>query len=122
MQQFKSQGVSFGSEANKQKAFAFGSAAHEYIIEGKTDLFSTISNEEILLIKTLKGTLKNSTNPIVRHFMDTQGLAEENFYRKMNNIWCKVRVDKFIPRQATLLEFKTTSCTTKQVTGLQVFT
>jgi hypothetical protein len=113
MQQFKNQGVTFGTEEGKKKAFAFGSAFHEYVLEDKTELFSTISNEEVLLIKAMHGRLKHSTNPIVRHFMDTQGLPEQDFYKKINSIWCKARVDKFIPRQNTLLELKSTSCTTQ---------
>lgn len=113
MQQFKNQGVMFGTEEGKKKAFAFGSAFHEYVLEDKTELFSTISNEEVLLIKAMHGRLKHSTNSIVRYFIDTQGLAEQNFYKKINSVWCKARVDKFIPRQNIILELKSTSCTTQ---------
>jgi hypothetical protein len=114
MQQFKNEGVSFGTEAGKKKAFAFGSAFHEYVLEDKTALFDTISKEEVALIKAMHARLMSSQDETVRYFMDTKGVPETDHYKKINSLWCKARVDKIIPRQGVLLELKTTSCTTPQ--------
>ncbi len=123
MQKFANEGQrSYGTEASKQKAFAFGSAFHEFVLEDKTELFNTISQEEINLLHAMNNQLATCQDETVRYFMDTDGIPETNHYRQMNGLWCKARVDKMVVSDRVfgmrkegkvLLELKSTSATTQ---------